>query len=463
VSALDERVLPALRRVAGRRELCALAGAATLVVVAEAERGSVNAPTGAWLVAECVVAAAGLLAARRARELLRPSELALAAAVFAAVLVLVREHAGATGDVDVNGVYAREGNSLLHGVYPHSEYPPGAVLLFTAEAWIGGGHTRIPNAAAMVLCQALLVGALAAFRTERSGWIAALVAFWPASIYFWLYRFDLLPAALLVVALLLAHRGRWGWSGLAFGVATAVKWTPAISAVVLALWLISRGEARAAGRHAAGWTVGFGLLNLPFLVWAPARVLDAYTMQVGRTITAESFAYPPLKLLGLAHVNTRSGLIWDPAGAPHWASSAAVALQIALVVAAGAAAVLAREDRRAALAAAAVAPCLFLLSNRVFSGQYAVTLAAGWGSALCLLRLLPRTHFLLAATAASALGANALVYPARIRLWFEASTLFFVLGFACSGVLLWLARRQRLQQLAQEATSDGQPRAAALT
>ena len=45
-------------------------------------------------------------------------------------------------DVDTSEVYRDQGNALLDGDYPRSEYPTGAVLLFAFEALLGGGTTK---------------------------------------------------------------------------------------------------------------------------------------------------------------------------------------------------------------------------------------------------------------------------------------------------------------------------------
>ena len=50
----------------------------------------------------------------------------------------------------------------------------------------------------MVAFQAIVVACVLALRTPSATWLAALLAFWPANIYFWQYRFDLAPTAFLV-------------------------------------------------------------------------------------------------------------------------------------------------------------------------------------------------------------------------------------------------------------------------
>jgi hypothetical protein len=207
------------------------------------------------------------------------------------------------------------GNALLDGHYPDAQYPPGAVLLFTLDAWLGRGPTRVSHAFVMIPFQLLTVVAVWALRTRWSPWFAALVALWPLNAFFWEFRFDLVPTAFLAVALALAFRERWALSGAALAMGAAAKWAPALAAAGLA----------------------------PF---------------------------------GLARVDR--GEFWLPAGAPGWADATVVVLQLALLVALAAGAIAARFSLRAGVAVAAMAPAIFLLTNRVFSPQYLVLMLAAW-------------------------------------------------------------------------------------
>jgi hypothetical protein len=56
---------------------------------------------------------------------LNPNVVVAIAVVLPASLALVHLARGIAGDVDVASVYPAEGGALLHGTYPHSEYPPG--------------------------------------------------------------------------------------------------------------------------------------------------------------------------------------------------------------------------------------------------------------------------------------------------------------------------------------------------
>ena len=121
----------------------------------------------------------------------------------------------------------------------------------------------------------------------------------PANAYYWEFKFDLVPAALLAAGLALAWRERWTLSGIALGLGTAAKWTPALALVALAAWL-------AVGRS---WTrlraavVAFAAT----LVGHPRRSCSgipaawyAYSDQSGRGITAESVWYLLLRPFGEA-------------------------------------------------------------------------------------------------------------------------------------------------------------------
>src|SRR5438477_7534825 len=96
---------------------------------------------------------------------------------------------------------------------------------------------------------AMCVWGIWLLRTQWSAWFATVVAFWPLADYYWEFRYDATAAALLVVGLVLARRGRWGWSGAALALGACCKWTPALAALVLVVWLLSGGRLAAARRQ----------------------------------------------------------------------------------------------------------------------------------------------------------------------------------------------------------------------
>ena len=392
-----------------------------------------------WLFLQGAFGLAALWVAWRARARLRLAPLLALTAALQAGFVVVHLWLGAIADVDTETVYRLHGEALLDGRYPDAEYPTGAVLLFAFEALVGGGETKTPNALLMIPFQLLTVAAVWSLRTRWSPWFAALVALWPANAYYWEFKFDLVPTALLAVGLALAWRERWTWTGVALGLGTAVKWTPALALLALGAWLAAGRrwtQLRAAGLAFAGSLL---VVHLPFLLWDPGGVAYAYTEQGDRTITAESVWYMLLRPFGLAELE---GHISMPAGAPDWANVAATLLQLALVALAVWLAARARS-LRAAVAIAALAPAAFLLANRIFSPQFLVTALAGWAVAAALLVRTERQALAAAGAAVLATGANAFVYPYALPFydytWPVASALLFAAGFALTGRLLQAA------------------------
>ena len=286
-----------------------------VVVCAEwARGGATNGASPSWLTLEAAAAGGALLVAWRYQDELRLGPLLALTAGYGVAIVLIHQAVGIPGDTDVR-VYAAQGNQLLDGDYPRSEYPVGAVLLFGIDALLGGDEVRTTHGLLMIPFQVLTVGAVWALRTEWSGWLAALLAVWPASLLFVHLRYDAVVAALLVVGLVLARRERWVLAGAVLGVGAAVKWSPALACAVLVVWLVASRRPRIALRHGASFVVAFAALNLPFILWDAGDVVAAYTTQSTRGIIAESLPFVPLRLLGLAEVSA-SGHIWEEAVVP---------------------------------------------------------------------------------------------------------------------------------------------------
>jgi hypothetical protein len=401
-----------------------------LVLACEALRGSATLLSSpVWPTLQAAVAAGGLVIVWRRQQRLRLAGVVSIGLAFQLGWIALHLALGVRSDGDSSVVYSNEGHALLSGTYPHSEYPPGAVLLFAFESLLsGGGHAdRVSNAFAMVPFQLATVLGVWALRTRWSAWLAAVVAIWPLNAFFWEFKFDAAPTAALVIGLLLARRRRWSWSGIALGVGTALKWTPALSGLVLAAWLIARGRPRTAAAHLFALLATFMLINLPFLVGSPSAVLAAYGHQGGRGISAESLFYIP-PVIGFVR---SPAIISHEVGAPAWANLAAIVLQaVAVLVIVVAVARVDGLDRAVALAA--MAPVAFLLTNRVFSPQYLVTLVAMWAVAGALLAGSSRAQLRLALLVFGATLANVLVYPTGTRLWPTFTAILFGFSFAAT-------------------------------
>jgi hypothetical protein len=412
-------------------------GAAATVALEAAYRHSTWLP---WLLLQGVAAAGALLVAWRTQESLRmPLVLAIAVGLQVA-LVGVHLALDVVGDKDSSVVFRWQGNMLRGGDYPRSEYPLGAVLLFALEAFLGGGATRTSNALLMAPFQALALACIWLTRMPYAPWLAALVGLWPLNSFYWQYKFDPAPAALLALGLLLALRGVWTLAGVTLGVGTLVKWTPALAALALVAWLLARRRGHAAGALAGAFAAVLVVAHVPFLLWDD-DVLAAYERQSGRSITPESVWYLPLRLFGLAHVRTH---ISFSAGAPDWANAAATIVQVAVVVAM---IVLAARvaSLHAAVALAALVPAAFLLMNRIFSPQFVIVLFVSWAIAGALVVRDRREQLALAAVAAFAATGNAFVYPFALPrydvTWPIASGMLFGASLALTATLAVRAAR----------------------
>jgi hypothetical protein len=413
-----------------------LAVSATIVVACELltqESGS-SAP----MMLAAVIAFAAFVLVWREQERLRLAPLLGLTLAFQLGWIAVDLAVGLES-FDSEILYSRWGNELLDGRYPEAQYPPGAVLLFALEAWLGGGGARTSNALVMVPFQLVGVAAIWALRTRTTPWLAALVGLWPMNAFFWEFRFDLVPTALLVLGLLLAARGRWGLSGAALGLGAAVKWIPGISFVFLAIWLLASRRPRELRAHTAAFVAVLVGLHVPFLLWSFDEATYAYRYFSGQGITGESVWYLLLTPLGLATVNERE--FWLPADVSAWADPLVVVAQALLLLGLAAAAVRARGRLHAGLAIAAIAPVVFLLTNRIFSPQYLITILAAWAIAGALVIESRRTQLALGISAMVATTANAFVYPytlQQLNLWKATSAVLFAVALTTTAVLVRL-------------------------
>jgi uncharacterized membrane protein len=255
----------------------------------------------------------------------------------------------------------------------------------------------------------------------------------------WEFRFDLFPTALLALGLLFAFRERWVLSGALLGLGAAAKWTPALAAAALAVWLLADRRWRLARGHVLAFTMVFGLLHLPFLISSPSETMYSYRYFSGQGVTGESLWYLLLAPLGRANVPLHE--FWLPADVPAWVNSGTVIAQAIVLLALGFAAWWVRASLRAGVALAAMAPVVFLLINRVFSPQYLVLMLAAWAIAGALLAESRKEQLVLGLALMATTTANALVYPYslfQLGLWRLASATLFVVGLAMSA---WIVLR----------------------
>jgi hypothetical protein len=411
--------------------------AVTAATVIACELATQQTGTSAPMLLAAAIAFAAFVLVWREQERLRLVPLLAVTLAFQLGWIAVHLAVGLES-FDSQVLYSRWGNELLDGQYPEAQYPPGAVLLFALEAWLGGGATRTSHALLMVPFQLLTVAAVWAFRTPTTRWLAALVALWPMNAFFWEFRFDLVPTALLALGLLLAARGQWGLSGAALGLGAAVKWFPGLSFAFLAVWLVASRRWSELRAHAAAFVAVFLGLHVPFILWSFDEATYTYRYFSGQGITGESVWYLLLGPLGLATVNERE--FWLPANVLAWADPLAVVVQALLLLGLAAAAVHARGRLHAALAIAAMAPLVFLLTNRIFSPQYLVPILAAWAIAGAVVLESRRSQLALGIAAMGATTANAFVYPYTLQglgLWKAASAVLFAVGLTTTAAVVF--------------------------
>jgi len=444
-----------LRRLLDLDPHVALAGGAVLALLAE--YAAVRQGSAAWIVLGAAASFAAFVIAWRGQERLRLLPILGLSLAFQLAWIAIHLKLGVTS-VDSSVLYRQWGNALLHGHYPDAQYPPGAVLLFAFDALLGGGPTRTSHAFVMIPFELITVAAVWALRTRRSAWLAALVALWPLNAFFWEFRFDLVPTALLALGLLYALRERWALSGALLGLGAATKWTPALAVVLLAAWLVAGRRWRPAWVHVLGFAVVFVGLHLPFLVWSPHHTLYSYRYFNGQGVTGESIWYLVLAPLGRATVPLNA--FWLPASVPTWTNSLTVVVQVAALLALCLAAWRVRTSLRAGVAVAAMGPVVFLLLNRVFSPQYLVLMVVAWAIAGALVLRGRLEQLALGVAIMTATTANTLVYPHTLfqhDLWRAASAVLFLVSLAATAWIVILAVRFAGAREAPEAAAASWP------
>jgi hypothetical protein len=291
------------------------------------------------------------------------------------------------GDIQEYFQYAQR---TFEGQVPYRdfslEYPPGALPVVLAPGPADHGYYdrfRVLMLALGAAAIALLVAVL--FRAGADAAELAAGVLVPATLPFTLnpslvvQRYDLWPAALVLLALLALLRGRRALGLVTLGVGAAAKLYP-LALVPLAI-LTRRGRAHVF-RELAIVAAGALALVVPFAIVAPRGVGHVGSLLVRRPLHVESLGgsillaahqfgvYRPTTYLSI-------GKSWDLAGP----AAKAVALAGSLVEAAALVAVwflFARGPRgpRDFLLAVAAAVVGFVAFGKIFSPQYMVWVAA---------------------------------------------------------------------------------------
>jgi hypothetical protein len=298
------------------------------------------------------------------------------------------------GDVRLYGAKVER---MFQGELPYRdvaiEYPPGSVpftILPALAAGTGAGY-RLAFALEMLCVDAFglylatrLAGIVDAGRRRIPlAWVFGMLAVGPLL----LLRFDLVPAACVLLAVVLAAARRPGAAAAALGYGAAAKLYPGVLAPLLVLGLVpAMGWWRSLARTVPPFLAGFLVTVGPALALSVSGTLGAVRYHLGRGVQIESLWASGI---GLAHV--LAGL---PAhtvvgfGAYELASDLSAAAKglsgAATVAALGAAAWLVwRRARRLGglgpadwAAAMTLGVLAFMLLTRVLSPQYLVWICA---------------------------------------------------------------------------------------
>lgn len=227
------------------------------------------------------------------------------------LLVALLTHQDPLGDVEIyRHVAARvAGGELPYADFP-LEYPPLALLPMLAPWYF---PAPAPDAAAyalrfgvestiLVVAGGLLLAWMARrTRPQPASSIGLLAGYLPLALalaFIGLWRYDLTPAVLSLIALALLP-SRPGAAGMALAASIGAKLYAAPLAIPFGAWLlVSRGW-RAAGRFAIGCVAVLALLALPFVALGQGMTMTFLRYQAERGLQLETTW---AGIIGLGHV-----------------------------------------------------------------------------------------------------------------------------------------------------------------
>jgi len=225
------------------------------------------------------------LAQRLQRPDVRPFAVALTAALFLVSWGLVHRGFYAGHEIVDTGLYSAYGERITSGHVPYRdfpvEYPPGALPVFVLPSLVPGVDYVTAFEWLMAALGVALVVVLAQVRLAAAVFVALSPLLVGSLI---LSRFDLWPALVTTIAVLLLSRDRHalGWAFL--GVAAAVKLYPLVLVPLALVWTYRRARLRDALAGAAA----FAAIVLPFFVLSPGGVWDSIYGQASRPLQIES-------------------------------------------------------------------------------------------------------------------------------------------------------------------------------
>lgn len=296
----------------------------------------------------------------------RPFAVALTAAVFLVSWGLVHRGFYAGHEIVDTGLYADYGERITSGDVPYRdfavEYPPGALPAFVLPSLAPGVDYATAFEWLMAAFGVALVVVLAQVRLAAAAFVALSPLLVGSLI---LSRFDLWPALLTTVAVLLLARDRHalGWAFL--GVAAAAKLYPLVLVPLALVWTYRRARLRDALAGAAS----FAAIVVPFFVLAPSGVWHSVYGQASRPLQIESLFGSIVRAVADPRIVTTHGS-QNIAGF-GWLATVTVVLQLAVLAAVWLAFARRPDDLVRFSAAAIVA---FIAFGKVLSPQFLIWL-----------------------------------------------------------------------------------------
>jgi len=189
------------------------------------------------------------------------------------------------------GVYQFYGDAVVsHHAVPYRdfqlEYPPAALPMFVIPSLTVSSEYKHVFQLLMAVCLTAAVLGVLSIRGLRASAVAALAPLALGSVI--VSRFDLWPAALAVLALATALRGRRAASAVLIGTAFAAKLWPILLVPLLAVWIARSAGGRAALRWLVLATATAAAWFLPFVALSPGGVAHSFHAQLARPLQLES-------------------------------------------------------------------------------------------------------------------------------------------------------------------------------
>jgi uncharacterized membrane protein len=277
-------------------------------------------------------------------------------------------------------------SAISHGQLPYRsfyfEYPPGALAPMVAAQPFSDYATAFKVVMAVVGLGTLLIAAAALSEPpRRSLWPLLAIAASPfvvGSVF--VNRFDLWPALLMAVALLLLVRSRPLAASAFLAMGAITKIFPVAALPAVAVWVWRTHGSRKMKQASIVFAATALLVMLPFAIIGPGGLRYSFTVQLTRHLQIESLAAAILLAaarIGLYHPTIATG---KPGSLDLFGTlpdvAGAVSLVIVVVLVVYGARVLAQgpPDVDRLIAGIAGAVCIYVAFGKVLSPQYTLWL-----------------------------------------------------------------------------------------